>query len=86
MSWHRGNYRAQVRYYKRKYDLGVFGTPEEAAQARDSFVVSNGIPAPLNFPRENYIEEEVLCEEKRGERLTKVEQILKKFEGQKGGE
>lgn len=41
---------SEITWYSRKYHLGTYSTPEEAAIAYDNFVISNHTAHPLNFP------------------------------------
>ena len=48
-----GRFRARVSLYYKIICLGSYGTPEEAAKARDRFVTENKLNRELNFPMES---------------------------------
>ena len=46
----KGRFRARVSLYHKIISIGSYGSPEEAAIARDRFVIENKLNRKLNFP------------------------------------
>ena len=47
-----GKFRARVLYKGKRTNIGCFDTPEDAAIARDEFIILNNLPHALNFKRD----------------------------------
>lgn len=72
-----GKFHATARFNNIAYKLGVYSTAEEAAEARDKFVVECGLPLPLNLSTQGEDVSRFISDEEKIKCREKAEELLK---------